>query len=220
MSDDKVFAPWDAGCTWYLARHGETDWNRERRIQGQTDTSLNRRGRKQAGLLGARLAEIEFSAIYASDLSRTMETAQQVANRSVAAISAIPELREVDYGEWEGLTFAEVEARDPEGFAERMMRQNVDFAPPGGEDPHQLTDRVRRFHDRVRQLHRSGENVLVIGHGGSLLALLICMLEMPVEYLLRFRLNPTGLSIVRTFPEAAVLELWNDTSHLAAGELE
>ncbi|MCY3732694.1 MAG: histidine phosphatase family protein [Chloroflexi bacterium] len=214
MSDDKTFVPWDSGCCWYLARHGETDWNRERRIQGQSDTSLNQRGRSQASLLGTRLAETSFSAIYASDLSRTMETARLVAAQGSPAIIPVRELREIDYGQWEGLTFAEVEARDPEGFADRMMRQSVDFAPPGGEDPRQCTARVRPFHDRVRAHHASGENVLVIGHGGSLLALLTCLLGMPVEYLLRFRLNQTGLSIVRTFSEAGVLELWNDTSHL------
>ena len=214
MSDETKFVPWDAGCSWYLARHGETDWNRERRIQGQSDTSLNQRGRKQATSLGTRLADIDFSAVYASDLSRTMETARLVAAEQGSEIVPVRELREIDYGEWEGLTFSEVESRDPEGFAERMMRQNVDFAPPGGEDPHQLTARVRQFHDRARALHASGENVLVVGHGGSLLALLTCLLGMPVEYVLRFRLNPTGLSIVRTFSEAGVLELWNDTGHL------
>ena len=214
MGDDHKFVPWDAGCCWYLARHGETDWNRERRIQGQSDTSLNERGRSQASLLGRRLAETSFSAIYASDLSRTMETARLVAAQGSPEIIPVRELREIDYGQWEGLTFAEVEKRDPEGFADRMMRQSVDFAPPGGEDPRQFTARVRPFHDRARAHHASGENVLVIGHGGSLLALLTCLLGMPVEYLLRFRLNQTGLSIVRTFSDAAVLELWNDTGHL------
>lgn len=216
MSDDNAFAPWDAGCVWHLARHGETDWNRERRIQGQSDTSLNRRGREQAALLGMRLAEIDFSAVYSSDLSRTMQTARLVAGDQCEAIVPIPELREIDYGEWEGLTFAEAEARDPEGFAERMTRQNAEYAAPGGESAYQLVDRVRQFHNRVRPLHQSGENILVVGHGGSMLSLLICLLGLPAEYVLRFRMNPSGLSKVRTFPSAAVLELWNDTSHLVA----
>lgn len=215
MSDETEFVPWDAGCSWYLARHGETDWNRARRIQGQSDTSLNRRGRQQAASLGMRLAEIDFSAVYSSDLSRTMQTAQLVAADKSEAIVPTPELREIDYGEWEGLTFAEAEARDPEGFAERMTRQNAEYTPPGGESTYQLVDRVRQFHSRARPLHLSGENILVVGHGGSMLSLLICLLGMPVEYVLRFRMNPTGLSIVRTFSNAGVLELWNDTSHLA-----
>jgi len=216
MSKRQDFVPWDGDCTWYLARHGETEWNRTRRIQGQADVPLNPRGEAQASLLGRRLSYSEFSAVYASDLSRGMTTARLAVGESGPEISPVPELREFAYGEWEGLTFAEVEARDPEGFAERMVRRNDRYAPPGGESVEQVVERVGRFHKRARAQHGSGERVLVVGHSGSMLALLICLLDMPAEYLLRFRLNPAGLSIVRTFEDAALLELWNDTSHLAS----
>ena len=219
MSKREDFVPWDGGCTWYLVRHGETEWNRTRRIQGQADTPLNLRGEAQASLLGRRLSDTEFMAVYASDLSRAKNTARLAVGESGPEISHVPELREFAYGEWEGLTFAEVEARDPEGFAERMLRHNERFAPPGGENVHEVVDRVRQFHERVRARHGSGERVLVVGHSGSMLAFLICLLDMPAEYLLRFRLHPAGLSIVRTFDDAAVLELWNDTSHLESMEV-
>ena len=78
------------------------------------------------------------------------------AGESGPKIASVPELREFAYGEWEGLTFAEVEARDPEGFAERMLHQNERYAPPGGENVQQVVDRVRRFHDRVRDRHVVG----------------------------------------------------------------
>ena len=216
MSDDKVFVPWDAGCSWYLVRHGETEWNRTRRIQGQSDIPLNERGRAQAGRLGGRLAGTAFSAVYASDLARTMETAWLVCGESGVPITGVPALREFAYGEWEGLTFAEAEALDPAGFAERMMRQSAAHAPPGGESSREVIERVRGFHDRVRAVHGSGEQVLVVGHGGSLLALLICLLDLPVESHSRFRLDTASLSVVRTFGDSGVLELWNDTSHLTA----
>ena len=151
MSDQRVFVPWDAGCTWYLVRHGETEWNRARRIQGQGDVPLNRQGQTQASLLGLRLGETAFSAVYASDLSRAMATARLAVGESGREIAPVAELREIAYGEWEGLTFTEVEARDPEGFAERMLRQNDRYTPPGGENVHQFVERVRRFHDRVRE---------------------------------------------------------------------
>ncbi len=220
MRQRQDFVACDSGCTWYLARHGETEWNRTRRIQGQTDTPLNRRGQTQASLLGRRLSAAEFSAVYASDLSRAMTTARRAVGESGPEIAPVPELREFAYGEWEGLTFAEVQARDPEGFAERMLRQNHRYAPPGGENVPQVVDRVRQFHDRVRARHGTGEQVLVVGHSGSLLAFLICLLDMPSEFLLRFRLNPAGLSIVRTFDDAAVLELCNDTGHLSLTDRE
>ena len=216
MSDDKVFIPWDAGCSWHLVRHGETAWNRARRIQGQSDPPLNERGSAQAARLSARLAETAFSAVYASDLTRTMQTAESVVGDSGLAVTPVPELREFAYGEWEGLTFAEAEALDPAGFAERMMRQSVEYAPPGGESVGEVVARVRAFHDGVRARHGSGENVLVVGHGGSLPALLVCLLGIPTEHLVRFRLNTASLSVVRTFSDAGVLELWNDTSHLTA----
>lgn len=225
MSDDKVFVPWDAGCSWHLVRHGETEWNRARRIQGQSDPPLNEHGSAQAARLSARLsvrqAGTAFSAVYASDLTRTMQTAEAVVGDSGLAVEPVPELREFAYGEWEGLTFAEAEARDPGVFAERMMRQNAEYAPPDGESVGEVVARVRAFHDCVRARHGSGENVLVVGHGGSLPALLVCLLGIPAEHLVRFRLNTASLSVVGTFSDAGVLELWNDTSHLtalAAGE--
>ncbi len=221
MGDDKVFVPWDAGCSWYLVRHGETEWNRARRVQGQSDPPLNEHGSAQAARLSARLAETAFSAVYASDLGRTMQTAESVVGDSGLAVAPVPELREFAYGEWEGLTFAEAEALDPAGFAERMMRQSAAYAPPGGESSREVIERVRQFHDRVRAAHGSGEQVLVVGHGGSLPALLVCLLDLPAESHFRFRLDTASLSVVRTFGDSGVLELWNDTSHLtalAAGE--
>ena len=216
MSEGKVSVPWDAGCRWYLVRHGETEWNRTRRFQGQSDPPLNEMGRMQATRLGGRLGETAFSASYASDLTRTMETARLICGESGAPIAGVPDLREGAHGEWEGLTFAEAEARDPAGFAERMMRQNAEYAPPGGESAGQVLERVRRFHDRVRIEHGSGEQVLVVAHSGSLLALLLCLLDLPAECHFRFRLNPGSVSVVRTFEDAGVLELWNDTGHLAS----
>ncbi|MCY3685988.1 MAG: histidine phosphatase family protein, partial [Chloroflexi bacterium] len=81
MRQRQDFVACDSGCTWYLVRHGETEWNRTRRIQGQTDTPLNRRGQTQASLLGRRLSDAEFSAVYASDLSRAMTAAAPVRPR-------------------------------------------------------------------------------------------------------------------------------------------
>ena len=81
MRQRQDFVACDSGCTWYLVRHGETEWNRTRRIQGQTDTPLKRRGQTQASLLGRRLSDAEFSAVYASDLSRAMAAAAPVRPR-------------------------------------------------------------------------------------------------------------------------------------------
>src|SRR5215211_8136133 len=96
-----------------LARHGETDWNREGRFQGWADPPLNDAGRAQAQALAERLREMPFDAVYASDLRRAFETAEIVAASHGVPVTPDPGLREVDIGSWSGLTRAEIEERFP-----------------------------------------------------------------------------------------------------------
>ena len=199
---------------WYLVRHGETDWNRARRIQGQSDVPLNARGRRQIAALADRLRGTRFSAIYASDLSRTMESARLLAAESETPITATPDLREFSYGEWEGLTVAEVEARDADRLSRRLAGRNEDFAGPGGENSYDVLERVRRFYEETAQRHAPGDSLLVVAHGGSLRALLLCLLDLPTERFWRVRLDVAALSVVHSYPQSGVLERWNDTGHL------
>ena len=96
---------------WYLVRHGETDWNLTERIQGQVDVPLNATGRRQVSHLAKRLTDLPLDAIYSSDLARTHETARIIAADRDIAIATDPDLREFSFGEWEGLTAEEIEAR-------------------------------------------------------------------------------------------------------------
>ena len=215
MSNQQVFVPRDAGCAWYLVRHGETEWNRTGRIQGQIDTPLSHHGRIQSAALGERLSDAPLTAVYASDLSRTMETAKLITAGSGCEVTQTPELREFSYGEWEGMTIAEIEAQAPERLERRLKGRNEDFAGPGGENTYDVLERVRRFHEQALQRHRAGDNLLVVAHGGSLRALLVCLLDLPAEHFWRVHLNVASLSIVHSFGGSGVLQLWNDTSHLA-----
>lgn len=104
------------GATVLLARHGETDWNREHRWQGHADPPLNARGHAQAGALAKQLAPASPRAVYSSDLGRARATAEAVAERIGVTVSLDPRLREVDVGEWSGLTSTEVQARYPDGM--------------------------------------------------------------------------------------------------------
>ena len=123
-----------------LIRHGETAWNRERRMQGQTDTPLSDIGRAQAEALGQRMATHPFSALYSSDLSRAYETAAAVARVSGREIRRDPALRERTFGIFEGLTYAEMAQRYPEEHA-RFLQRDADYAVPGGESPRQFYER-------------------------------------------------------------------------------
>jgi 2,3-bisphosphoglycerate-dependent phosphoglycerate mutase len=145
-----------------LVRHGETDWNRERRVQGHTDRPLNDEGRKQAQALARELAGDNVDAVYSSDLVRAHETARIVAGRLGLDVIVLPELRERDFGTWEGLTDDEILARFPQAHN----------GPWGdAESREEMLDRVREAIARIAAAHPNG-SVLVITHGGPVRALL------------------------------------------------
>jgi broad specificity phosphatase PhoE len=147
-----------------LARHGETDWNREGRWQGHSNTSLNELGKEQARQLADEL-DGEVDVVYSSDLARARETAEIIAERLGLEVEVDARLRERSFGSWEGLTHPEVEARDAEALA--RWRAGEGYGALDAE-PHDLfADRMSRFLQDVLERH-PGERVLVITHGGSM----------------------------------------------------
>ena len=110
---------------------------------------------------------------------------------------------------------AEIEERHPGALAERIDAGNQDFAAPGGENTAQVLARVRRFCERVAMRHDSPDNVLVVAHGGSIRALVVCLLDLADADFWRFQVDCTGLAVISDHPGSRVLERWNDTSHLA-----
>jgi 2,3-bisphosphoglycerate-dependent phosphoglycerate mutase len=143
--------------TLLLARHGETDWNRELRIQGSSDIALNELGREQASALAQELADVPLDAIYSSDLSRARETAEAVAATHGLQVRLDPRLRERAFGSWEGLT--------REDIAELPDRSRHD-----GESDDEVRERVLEAVQAIADAH-PGEQVLVVAHGGALNAL-------------------------------------------------
>jgi broad specificity phosphatase PhoE len=143
-----------------LVRHGETDWNLEGRVQGQTDRPLNETGRRQATELAAALADEPVDAVYSSDLVRAHETARIIAERKGLGVTVIPELREKDFGTWEGLSDHEVLLRFPEARGR----------PWGdGESNDDVARRVIGALRRIADSHPGGR-VLVVAHGGPVRA--------------------------------------------------
>jgi broad specificity phosphatase PhoE len=152
--------------TLYLARHGESDWNVERRWQGHTDRPLTDRGREQAGRLAERLADIELDAIYASDLRRAWETAEAVARPRGLEVVRVPELREVHVGSWSGLTRDECAERFPEAFA-RWQAGGSGW--DDGESYEAMGERAVAAILRLAAEHPDGA-ILVVSHGGPIRA--------------------------------------------------
>jgi broad specificity phosphatase PhoE len=151
-----------------LVRHGETDWNRERRWQGHADPPLNEHGREQARELAARLAGTCLDAVYASDLARARETAEIVAAAKGVAVVVDPALREIDVGEWSGLATAEIERRFPDGY-----RRHLDGGDGWelGETHAAMSARIVGAVTRLAAAHVDA-TVLCVLHGGVIRALL------------------------------------------------
>jgi len=147
-----------------MVRHGETDWNRERRFQGQSDPPLNAAGRGQARELAGRLSGESIDTVYASPLRRAYETAEIVAGRLGLEVRASDALREVFLGAWEGLTLSDVEARFPEGY-----RRWVDHRDGwhDGETYDELGPRVIAGLLEIAEAHEGG-CVLAVTHGGPI----------------------------------------------------
>jgi broad specificity phosphatase PhoE len=148
-----------------LARHGETDWNREKRWQGLADHSLNARGREQARTLAERLEPLPFSAVYASDLRRAHETALVVAERKGLGVTPMRELRELDVGSWTGLSYDEVKERSPDAYNE--MRTRTGRGWEGGETYAEMGRRVLEAMRWIAREHPA-DTVLVVTHSGPI----------------------------------------------------
>ena len=149
-----------------LARHGETEWNRVGRWQGQADPPLNDTGRQQAEALAVQLEDDEIAAVYSSDLRRARETAGIVAQRLGLPVTEERALREIDVGSWSGLTRDEVRERYPDGFA-RWLAGEIGH---DGETREELTERVVGAVERIAAEHPEG-TILVVTHGGAIRAI-------------------------------------------------
>lgn len=197
-----------------LARHGLTDWNTTGRFQGHSDIPLNTTGLGQVAALGKRLATMEINTVYASDLLRAWGTAQAIMQYHSCPLTPEPRLRELSFGDWEGLTYTEIQERAP-GILSTWQADMLNTAAPGGETLIQLTERVQAVLDMITTDHPDG-TVLLVAHGGTLQALLCLALGLPPQAYWQFSLSPASLSKVRMYPEGAVLNLLNDTCHLEA----
>ena len=196
-----------------IARHGETSWNAEGRIQGHSDIELSERGVLQARALARRLAGASIDAAYSSDLLRASETARIVLDGRDVPLAQTELLRERYYGVFEGLTVEQRQDRYPTMF-EASLIKDLDFAPTGGESARQTLKRMTSIMGDLKKRHL-GDTVLIVGHGGSLRSAILALMEFPPEATWRFVMANCSLTVVDTYEDNAVLRLYNDTSHLA-----
>lgn len=195
-----------------LVRHGLTDWNAAQRFQGHCDIPLNQAGQRQASALAERLAGEFFQAIVTSDLQRAQATALAIAACQTCPVVIEARLREIGFGDWEGLTYAEIAICDPSGLV-AWEEDILENAPPGGETLNQLAGRVQAALDELLLAHE-GETLLLVAHGGPLQVLVCLALGLPLEMYWHFHLSPGSLSEIAVYPQGAIVNLLNDTCHL------
>ena len=200
-------------------RHGETAWNKDTRIQGHLDIALNDTGLWQAQCAADALRDETIAAVYASDLTRARQTAEAIAAVQSQAVVTHPGLRERSFGEFEGKTWAELEAGWPD--AALAWRKRVpEFAPAGGENLLQLYERVVGTLSLLAERH-IGEQIVVVAHGGVMDVLYRAATKVDLQAPRTWQLSNAAINRLLWTPEGLSLVGWGDTSHLdAAGRDE
>jgi probable phosphoglycerate mutase len=197
-----------------LVRHGATGHSAEMRFSGRNDLALDDVGERQVAALAARAKTFgDVTAIISSPLRRTRRTADVIGAELGLPVVENEDLAEIDFGEWEGMTIAEVGAAHPNELND--WRHSPDMAPPGGESLTALERRVRRGRDAVIAAY-PGSTVVVVSHVSPIKALVRLALDAPPSSVFRMYLSTGSISIIDYHDDgSASLRLYNDTSHLA-----
>lgn len=197
-----------------LIRHGETDWNRELRFQGQLDVPLNTTGLEQARRVAERLAQESMQVLISSDLQRALQTAQAVASR-VQPLDPVLDagLREQHFGVVEGLRVPDIQQRYPQAW-EQWVRFEADFTFEGGESTRAFHARVLAAVRALAQRH-SGQTLAVVTHGGVLDMVYRSALGLSLSGPRVSDIPNAGINRVRLQGEAIEILEWADTRHLS-----
>lgn len=196
-----------------LIRHGQTPWNRERRIQGHTDIALSKLGRAQARRLAEALAEESLDAVYSSDLQRARETAAALAQVRGLPLQLDADLRERAFGRFEGLSWDEISARYPDDAA-RWRRREPEFAVGGGESLQQFSARCVTAALRAARAHPGG-SIAVVAHGGVLDCLYRAATRIALDAPRSWQLGNAAINRLLATASGFALIGWNDERHLA-----
>jgi len=197
-----------------MIRHGESTWNFEHRIQGQSDPPLSDEGRRQAQALALRLQGWAFADFYSSDLKRALETAEPIAAGNGVDPQPMPELREIYLGEWEGLRSEEIARRYPVAWQHWTSEPDWDLVP-GGEGAAPFESRVAAAVDMLFSRHEQGD-VLVVTHGGVIQTALGRILGRPTRGLFVFRIQNASITLIEKRDGKFVIGGVNDTGGLGA----
>ena len=199
-------------------RHGETAWNVDTRIQGQTDIGLNDRGHWQARQAAIALADEPIAAIYTSDLSRAHDTARAIGQAHGLTPQPEPGLRERAFGVFEKRTWSEIESLWPEE-AKRWRERVPDWAPQQGESLLTLRERIQSLTHALAQRH-VGEQIVLVAHGGVMDILYRLATQQALQAPRTWTLGNANINRLLWSPQGLTLVGWGDARHLEADTLD
>ena len=196
----------------YLIRHGLSEWNQLRKIQGQTNTNLTKHGIDQAKMLANMLIDENIDIIYTSDLNRAKDTAKTKEEKINKPLIQSEFLREIKFGIWEGLTMFEIQDK----YKDEYLIWNKDpdkLILEGAETLEVVKDRVLNWINPII-LENKGKNIAIVSHGTTLKVLMLSLLEIPLCHYRNFTISNVGLSVIECRDFNNVLTKLNDLSHL------
>ncbi len=196
----------------YLIRHARTRANEERRYVGWEDVDLSPQGRRQAEKLSFRFQDIHIAALFSSDLIRAVKTAEAVGEALGIKPQKSPLLREINFGEWEGLTHEEIMLT----YAQEMRRWNrnpFQNAPPGGESLRQVRARMEKFFASLHPLAENGD-VAIVSHGGAIRTVLHKYMGLQEKEIWNIHVENTSVSLLQKNGSLFEVIFANDFGHL------
>ena len=197
-----------------LVRHGETQWNKSNRFQGQNDIALNRRGLTQAGQTARALAKEPCAAVYSSPLRRTLQTAQEISHAVGAPIFNVDGLMELNLGDLEGVTGGEMRAGWPQIY--NAWRENpANVAMPHGESLVQLQDRAWQAFLELEAAHQDGDTIVLVSHNFAIRTIVCQLLGVPLANFHKMILNLSSICAVDSSQWGRRLVTYNSTGHLS-----
>ncbi len=189
----------------YLVRHGETIANKRGLYYGCSDIALNDRGIQQANALAYRLKSITFDKVICSGLQRTRQTAHIIAPQ--ADITSIAEFNELDFGEWEGQHYRDLQIKDSQRY-HHWCKNWLKQAPPGGESFDNFRQRVNTAWQTLLSSQSAG-HLLFVGHQGPLRLLMLTILNLPTEAFWQFTFHQDAYSLLRFENDHGIIEKIN-----------
>lgn len=190
-----------------LVRHGETDWNKEGRYLGSTDLPLNKKGLQQAAETTLSLKVCKPNFLYSSDLIRAKQTAKEIEKVSSLSSCFDKRLREINFGFWEGKTYAELSSRE-KALSASWFNDPSNITIPGGEPWREFQSRVLSFVQEIISQHQK-EKVIVVSHGGPIKIIIAHFLGISGSKVSHLQINTASINVVDIYGQKGFLKLLN-----------